>query len=663
MAISNSEARVTPNAIIGQLDLQNKRMMEAGPFDLSGEWEFYWQDFLHSDDVEHRSAETVYVPDTWSNYRLNGESLSKNGHATYRLSLLLNEEDIGETLSLYMPSIATAYCLFVNGKLLATVGSIGESREQMVPDSRSQIVTFELKEPKIELLLQVSNFHQRKAGLWETIRLGTVDQIAELRERNIFYQSFVIGCIFIIGFYHLVMFFHRPKDFSPLFLAMACFGVALRTSLLKDKLMMHLLPNLDWEVATSLEYISALMALLFFLLFVNHELSVDIPFRFMKWFISFIMLYSIFVIVTPASIFTNTYIIYQLLFFVVMLTIVIISFKGVRRKYEGAYLSFIAILVLFTAVLNDIFYYSNRISTDEFVSVGLLFYLFTQSVHLARKSSRSFDHVEQLSEELQKLNHSLEVKVEKRTAQLQEANQNLKKIEQSRRRLFASVSHELNTPLTFIQGYIKAMIDGVISKDDSTYLRTIYSDTQMMSHMIHDLQELSKLESGQVSLQFKHIEISSLVAMIYEEQKTMIEKKGFEFHYHHNIDKKTICLIDPVRIKQVIINLLINAQKYTSRGGNITIKLESLWDREIVKISVIDTGTGIEHKDLPYIFERFYKVNKVKNGVKQGAGLGLAIVKEIIENHNGSVGVTSKIGKGSNFYFTLPIQKNVTGGS
>src|SRR5690625_5675589 len=141
----------------------------------------------------------------------------------------------------------------------------------------------------------------------------------------------------------------------------------------------------------------------------------------------------------------------------------------------------ITLLVLTFVLLIYLLHYSNLIHTNELISVCLLFYLFIQSVHLARKFSRSFDKIERLSGELQELNYSLEKKVVHRTTALQMVNQDLQKMEQSRKRLFASISHELNTPLTFIQGYIKAMMDGVVSKNDSSYLRMVYKYTKMMT--------------------------------------------------------------------------------------------------------------------------------------------------------------------------------------
>lgn len=316
----------------GKLDLHSKVIAKDGPFELNGEWEFYWKQLRTPEDDKHLSSNIVPVPDSWNNYIQHGQSLPRYGYGTYHLTLILNKEDIGQVVSLYMPGVATAYRLFVNEKLLASNGQVGETRQQMVPKSYPKVVTFEVERPRIELLLQVSNFHQRKSGLWEPILFGTADQITEIRERNILFQAFVIGCIFIIGFYHIVMFFQRTRDLSPLFLALACFGVGLRTLLLKDTLLINLFPQINWEVSVGLEYLSALLALLFFLLFVGQQLSLDMPRSVIKWFIAIVFLYSFFVIVTPARIFTNTFAFFQLLAFLIMLSIVIVSIVGIVRK-------------------------------------------------------------------------------------------------------------------------------------------------------------------------------------------------------------------------------------------------------------------------------------------------------------------------------------------
>jgi signal transduction histidine kinase len=658
-AQNNVAAETDPMVVDGELDLQHHTIAENDPIELEGEWEFYWLELLSPEEVEDYTPHIVPVFDDWNNYSLDDQRLDRYGYATYFMTIQLNETAAGEVFSLYMPSIATAYDLWVNGELITSGGEVAVNRAEMTPGNRPHVVTFQTDTSEIELLLQVSNYHQRKSGLWEPITFGTAEQIADQRERSIILQVFVIGSIFIIGFYHIVLYFQRPKHQSALFLAIVCFCVAMRTMFLKDNLFVHLFPGVRWEIFVSIEYLVALIALIFFLLFVREGFSMKIPVKINRFFILALAVYSLFVIVTPARVFTNTFFIFQSLIIMIMVTIVIASIMGVLRRQEGAYLNLIAILVLSAAVMNDIFYYSNWISTDEFVSVGLLFYLFTQSIHLARRFSRSFDKVEHLTEELKQLNQTLERKVESRTMELQQANTRLQKMEEARRRLFANVSHELNTPLTFIQGYIKAMMDGVIPKDDSTYLRTVYDDTKMMSHMIDDLQMLSKLESGQIELSFELVEVRTFFSNLIEKEKAIFEKNGLALHYVEDIPAdQTFVYIDPIRMEQAVMNLIINAEKYTPEGGSITLKLD--FDKkasEQLSVSIIDTGTGIAEADLAHVFERFYKAKKKNNGSGKGGGLGLAIVKEIMDTHHGSVGVHSELGKGTTFFFTLPIQQ------
>ncbi|MBS4208329.1 ATP-binding protein [Bacillus sp. FJAT-50079] len=647
-------------AVTGQMDLQTKSLTEVGPLKLNGTWEFYWGQFIYPEDRIASSPYFVSVPNTWNHYMIDDQTLPKHGFATYRLTIMLDKDDKGEVVSLYVPSIATAYQLWANGQLIAENGQVGKSRSQMIPKNYPQIATFIADEQQIELVLHVSNFDYHKAGMWEPMIFGTVEQIIETRENNLLLQMFVIGCIFIISFYHLLLFFQRPKELSPLFLALACFFVVLRTLLLKDTLLVYLFPKISWEIAVHLQHLAGIMALLFFLLFTRRELSFDMPKMITKCFSTILILYSMFVAVTPVRILSHAFLFFKIMAFLIMLCIVIVSFVRMVRKREGATLNVMAMLILFTALLNDIFYYSHWITTNEFVSFGILFYLFIQSIHLSRRFSLSFEKVESLSEKYQRLNHSLEEKVEKRTEELRDANDKMQKIEKARRRLLASVSHELNTPLTFIQGYIKAMIDGVISKDDSTYLRTIYSDTKMMAHIIRDLQELSKLEAGQVRFQFKEVEMASFFCQLYEEHQSVVEEKGFQFYLKEYLpDEEIICLIDPVRIKQVYMNVMTNARKFTPVGGTITLEMDLLSrvNEEMIKISVHDTGAGIAQEDLPFVFDRFYKSKQRDEGEQRGAGLGLAIAKEIIEQHHGSMWVESQQGKGSTFSFSLPVQQ------
>lgn len=653
-----------PLAEQGILDLREMPLSEAGPLKLSGQWRMYWMERLGTEDLGRSDLVpiTAEVPNTWRAYRLpNGQPLPRDGYATYHLVVQLHEEDRGKELGLYVPSIASAHQIWVNGNLLGQQGVVGTSRSESDAGSAWYVVFFHTDSTKLDILLHVSNFQQRKAGMWEPLRFGTAEQILNLRERNLLLQIVSVGFLLIMGTFHLILFGLRRREKSLLYFGLVCLGVGLRASLLKDNLLVYLVPRLSWELAVHVEYLSGTLALLFYLLFIKEQYGQDIPVRWARALAALIVLYSLFVLLTPGYIYTETLFFYNLLAILTIISALATSLTALFRKREGAWISVLSITVLSATILNDMLYYSHWISSSEYISYGLIFYLIVQSFQLSIRFSKSIEKVETLSQELQTLNQSLDEKVKRRTEELYLANERLREMEQSRRRLMASVSHELNTPLTFIQGYIKAMLDGVIARDDSSHLRAIYRDTQLMAGIISDLQELSRLESGQVSFDYQEVEVRSFLVQMYEEQKPLVEKNGYRYLYREwrsgSHDSYTVRM-DPMRIRQVVMNLLINAQKFTPPDGTITLELHipAADNADEVKVMVIDNGIGIPEKDLPYIFDRFYKVRLPGAGERRGAGLGLAIAKEIVEYHGGRIGVISQVGKGSTFYFTLPIR-------
>src|SRR5690625_865146 len=646
----------------GALDLRNESISDIGPISLDGEWRFFWNEFLSSEDMAKDSGQIVEVPNHWNTYSFDEQPIDQYGYATYSTTLLLNEADVDQIFSLYVHGIASAYDLWVDRELVASVGKPATNYRDMIPGNLPQTVSFKPQTNEVEVIIHVSNFNQRKAGLWESISFGTDDQIREKRESSVVLQVFLVGCMFMIGCYHFAMYLQRHKHKSALYLAITCFSVAVRTLFLRNNLFIQLFPKVNWEIATTIEYLVALIALIFFLLFLREGLSVTIPQKINRLFVVLLISYSVFVLVTPPHIFTNTFTIFQTLVMVIVMTVIIFSIRNAIRRKEGAMLDLLALVILSASIMNDFFYYSQQVSTAEFVSIGLFFYLLIQSIHLSRKFSRSFDQVEKLSLELQTLNHSLEGKVEQRTNELKEANANLKKMKKARRRLFANVSHELNTPLTFIQANIKAMMDGLIPRDESKHLRSVYEDTRVMAHMINDLQTLSKLDAGKVDFSYQSIEMRDYFSSLVEKERAYFERKGLTLDYIETLPpsyKAVFAKIDPVRMEQVVVNLLVNAKKHTPSENRVTLKLELGQSSQVqqLKVSVIDTGVGIADKDLPYVFDRFYKAKNNGSEHRTGGGLGLSIVKEFVEVHGGSVGVASQLGKGTTFFFTLPIDE------
>lgn len=241
-----------------------------------------------------------------------------------------------------------------------------------------------------------------------------------------------------------------------------------------------------------------------------------------------------------------------------------------------------------------------------------------------------------------------------REMQLQDAHKDIQKIEDSRRKLISDISHEIGTPMTSIQGYLKAMIDEVIEPDES-YIRLIYHKVQLVNRLIEDLYDLSKIEYSQTKLKFQNVKIEDLYELLFSKYQLDVNSRDRIFNLNFSVSEELLqenVSIDPMRIEQVLTNLIHNAVKFTPAGGSVLLTI-SIENRDLV-IRVSDNGVGIAEEDLPFIFDRFFKTKEKINA--EGTGLGLSISREIVNKHRGEMGVKSHVGQGTTFFFTLPIQ-------
>ncbi len=229
----------------------------------------------------------------------------------------------------------------------------------------------------------------------------------------------------------------------------------------------------------------------------------------------------------------------------------------------------------------------------------------------------------------------------------------IKKLEKMRSEFVANVSHELRTPLTSIQGFIETLKEGAVNDPEKAqyFLEIIEKQSNRLNNLIEELLQLSKIESQEIVMNLQPINLRDLIDKTISEFKKKIEQKDHKIKI--NISPQfPLVKADPEQIEVVFRNLLDNAVKYNPDGGEIYIS--ALEKAENIYIEVADNGIGISAEHLPRIFERFYRANKDRSRKSGGTGLGLAIVKHIVQAHQGTIGVESKPGKGSKFFFTLP---------
>jgi len=230
----------------------------------------------------------------------------------------------------------------------------------------------------------------------------------------------------------------------------------------------------------------------------------------------------------------------------------------------------------------------------------------------------------------------------------------IRRLEQLRKDFVANVSHELKTPITSIRGFAETLLDGAMNDEETCreFLKIIYEESLRLQRLIGDLLDLSRIENKQLPLKVEKTAIHSLVCSVAKTIKDQVRNKGLTLSL--DISGKFDAEVDPDRIRQILINLLSNAITNTPSGGMIRVRVEQA--KNHWTLSVSDTGIGIPEKDLPRIFERFYRVDKARARDSGGTGLGLAIVKHLVEVHQGQIKVKSQVGKGTTFTLTFPLK-------
>lgn len=242
------------------------------------------------------------------------------------------------------------------------------------------------------------------------------------------------------------------------------------------------------------------------------------------------------------------------------------------------------------------------------------------------------------------------LEIEELSDTLNKATAELNTVEALRHELLANISHDLRTPLSLIYSYAEMIHD---FPDEVTPEQTqiIMDETQRLKTLVNDVLDISKLESGTQELSLETYNLTSSAKATTERIAELVKKKGYSIKFIS--DEEVFIYADETRITQVLYNLLINAINYT--GEDKTITVNQITTNENVRIEVIDTGDGIASENLPYIWDRYYKVDKRHKRAIMGTGLGLSIVKKVIDLHGGNYGVESQVGKGSTFWFQLKI--------
>jgi two-component system phosphate regulon sensor histidine kinase PhoR len=237
----------------------------------------------------------------------------------------------------------------------------------------------------------------------------------------------------------------------------------------------------------------------------------------------------------------------------------------------------------------------------------------------------------------------------------------VRRLERMRSEFVANVSHELKTPIAAVKGFAETLLAGALNDKDTakSFLQIIFDESERLNRLIGDILELSKIESRRIPLHFSPVNLHTFLSNCLSVMNSEAKKKSIELELQ--VDEDLYMEADEDRLRQILINLLSNGINYTPEGGKVKVKVDlpqggaTGMENEMIRMTITDTGIGIPKKDLPRIFERFYRVDKARSRSSGGTGLGLSIVKHLVEMHKGTIRVESEVGMGTKFIIELPV--------
>lgn len=404
-----------PEAKKGILDLTPFTKTELEGMDnleINGEWEFFPNILVPSTGVFHPEEHTkqlVLVPGAWNSYYKTDKP--GFGYGTYRLLVKLAESDSESGSLLYFKLLpqASAYQFFVDGHLLAEVGTVGTDSNNSHPVYRVLFTQFEPMNKEVEILISVSNHFHSRGGFRKPIFMGTKEQIQDSTFLQSIEEIFICGAIVSMGLYQFTIFLLRRKNTSSLYFALFCFVTVARLIILENHYIMNILPDFSWFLMHRIDYSTTFFMAAFFLSYIGSIFHKgDVP----KWLVAIVWSVSFlnlgYVIFTPTYTFTSTNDYNMLVLFVFILSIFIVTIRILILKRRDSTILFFATLVLLLGAVHDILAGNGYIAGNQILPFVLFFFFLAQSILLAKRNAALHASLEQLTHEVETLNKDLE---------------------------------------------------------------------------------------------------------------------------------------------------------------------------------------------------------------------------------------------------------------
>jgi len=427
LASCTNSSNDLPKAENGALVLTNENFIDTHKIPLNGEWEFFWQELLSEKEIQERldtlNPANIDVPSNWED-----TVSTPYGYGTYYLKVILPEEKVGNTLAIDTVNQGTSYTLTVDGVRIASNGYVGNSSETSIPEYSHRLVYFTPRDKEINIVLHVSNFIHPFGGAFNPIFIGTTEQIMESYNIELAASMFIIGGILVMGIYILFIYLFRRKERVFLYFGLINIVITIYSIFKPPYYFNQIFSDVPWIWGHRIEIISIYLLFLLYLLLGRSMYPKEMKKGPLLIGATISLLSIVITIVTPSNIYRPLLDYTFIVIGIYMLYILYVVLLALKRKRPTALVNLIAIMVFFTAVVNDAFASLNFIDSIPFTTIGFFFYVLIQSVNLSREYALKLDEAEFLSYDLQKLNATLDERIKDRTEELKQKNEVLEQL-------------------------------------------------------------------------------------------------------------------------------------------------------------------------------------------------------------------------------------------
>ncbi len=608
-----------PEAREGVIDLRGINLAGDRIIRLDGQWRFCYNRLLGPLDPD-TACGTVFidVPGDWKGFSWQGTALPGTGCCTYSLVAITGKPRVA--LSLYVPVIGTSYRLFLDGEPVAQAGHVSADRMTAIPEATTNRIVFTPAGDTTRILMQVSNFHYRVGGIWDSLEIGSAGAIANAREQSQILSFIMVGACLFLFIYFFTFFLFRQEERAALLFSLILLVSGIRITLTGDLIIYKIVPGLGWETLNRLDILSFYFLVLLFILYMRSLYPDDLP---RPAYLGGIPLFAAFIIATMftrAMFFSSLLPYAEMVSLLLMLLFLWTIILAVIRKREYAVIFLAGYLFVFVSAVSELFSYFYLSEPLIPFPVGIVLLFLSQTVLFSRKFSREFQLVETLSQRLLHANREIE-----------KANVTIASLDRVKGEFLRLISKDIRKPLDRIISYT-GLLKSRLRSDD---LEEILNHLDLSARRLEKFSKLgtiiSDLQQNQGLVQKNNFHAGDLIRSVVANAEE--EARAKEIRLITEIPPGDWVITgDPALLAIGFGNIVGNSIKYSHKGGVVRISLTSASDWFIFECN--DQGIGFSEKALENLFKLFALGEKHTD---KHIGLDLALVKLIADAHQGRV--------------------------